>query len=281
MLGQSLILTLKQNGFKEIYMISKTKNIVLDDVNLIQLNDLESRSLDFYCFFHCAAEVNVNLCEKDFKHAIHSNVDYTRLLFSKIKSEKLFYISTDAVYDGFIGDYKEVDNTSPINNYAQSKLLGEKVVDELAEKYYIIRTNIFGRNSKNKNSLFEWGENEIKQGKNIPGYTNMFFNPLYVGHLAQVLIEIMRNNLNFGIYNIGSSEYISKYIFLQLEAEFLNCNQKLIQPIEYVTQKDCAARPINTTLNCSKLLKKMPNLDLSIQRSFSILKQEYRKYEKN
>ncbi len=275
MLGQSLILTLKQNGFKEIYMISKTKNIMLDDVNLIQLNDLESRSLNFYCFFHCAAEVNVNLCEKDFKHAIHSNVDYTRLLFSKIKSEKLFYISTDAVYDGFIGDYKEVDNTSPINNYAKSKLLGEKVVDELAEKYYIIRTNIFGRNSKNKNSLFEWGENEIKQGKNIPGYTNMFFNPLYVGHLAQVLFELMGSNLNFGIYNVGSSDYISKYDFLQQEAEFLDCNQELIQPIEYVPQNDNVVRPLNTTLNCNKLLKEMPNLDLSIKKSFSMLKKDY------
>ena len=55
------------------------------------------------------------------------------------ESTKLIYISTDFVYEGTIGNYKETDPVLPVNGYAWSKLGGECSV-KLYENSLIIRT---------------------------------------------------------------------------------------------------------------------------------------------
>jgi dTDP-4-dehydrorhamnose reductase len=277
MLGQALLIEILNKHGYEIYFISHSKSFTNSIANQLTLRDLVNHQ--FYAFFHCAAEVNVNLCENDLEHAKSVNCEYTKLLFENVVSEFSFYISTDSVYEGDIGNYNEMSDVRPVNNYATSKLMGEIVASNYTNNLYIIRTNIFGENSKSKSSIFEWAKSELLIGNSIPGFSNIFFNPLSVSHLSLILLSMLEEKIKFGTYNIGSDSYLSKYEFLVKVAEFLGVNSELVKPTEFVTSYGVANRPINTTMNCDKIKQNLINLDLSFQTSLDLLMKT--KNEKN
>ena len=68
---------------------------------------------------------------------------------------RLLHVSSDAVFDGKQGMYAEDDIMNPINTYAKSKMLGERLISENLENYVIIRTSFYGFHSQNK-FLFNW-----------------------------------------------------------------------------------------------------------------------------
>ena len=269
MLGKVLVEYLALNEEYKIYNISYSKHVISSSVFSLSYENLENHSFD--AFFHCAAEVNVNLCENDFKHAVNSNSEYTRLLFLKVKASKYIYISTDSVYKGDVGNFNESAEISPLNNYAKSKLMGELEATKLTRNLYIIRTNIFGNNSKSQSSLYEWAKRELLLKNAINGFVNIYFNPLSVKHLAEILIQLINNYVPFGVYNLGSNELLSKYDFLIKVSNLLSANENLIIPTDYQFSEGIAKRPLNTTLDCTKIKKLIKNLDLSIDKSFALL----------
>ena len=270
MLGTALMAAYSREEDYEVFYISHSDHDLEKNKNRLILGELDSHQ--FYAYYHCAAEINVNLCETDFEHAIKSNVDYTRELFKKVNALKYFYISTDSVYQGNKGDYKETDEVNPVNKYALSKLLGEKEALGSSKKVYVIRTNIFGLSSKSGSSLFEWAKRELELGNSINGFTNVYFNPLSVPHLSFVLKEMADKDISNGIYNIGCSSFISKYYFLVKVAEFIGIKKENISRTIYTSSHGTAQRPINTTLDCSKLIGQMGSIDLSIEKSFEFIK---------
>jgi dTDP-4-dehydrorhamnose reductase len=270
MLGSALSAELSKQENVHIYYISHSSHIIHNFNNRVTVDELDGHQ--FYAFYHCAAEINVNLCETDYDQAIRSNAEYTEELFKKVNASKYFYISTDSVYQGIRGNYKESDEVMPVNNYALSKLLGEKIALESRINVFVIRTNIFGLSSKTKSSLFEWAKSELEQGKSINGYTNIFFNPLSVNHLAHILWEMADCSIEFGVYNIGCSLFLSKYEFLVKVAKYIGISQDMVCPKIYEVSDGLAPRPLNTTLNCSKLCDQISGIDLSIEKSFKDLK---------
>ena len=277
MLGKALLTELHKSLSYEIYCVSKSNSRSYDYVKLIAPDEIEG--LKFEAFFHCAAEVNVNLCEKDFNHAIQSNCEYARFLFERVDANFNFFISTDSVYEGKTGNYKETDETKPVNNYAMSKLKGENTIRKIVDNLYVIRTNIIGDNSKNNSSLFEWANRELIRGKTINGFSNIYFNPLSVQHLSVVLLNMLKEKIPFGIYNIGCEKVISKYDFLLSVAILIGVDPSLIVPTEYIPSSEYAQRPMNTSVNCNKIKNHIKNLDLSLHTSLQMLIQS--KNEKN
>ncbi len=277
MLGQALVKELLNKSAFAIYYVSNSNTYSIQGANFLNIEELKAHN--FYAFFHCAAEVNVNLCENDILHAKKSNYYYTKLLFKKVNSQYNFFISTDSVYEGIEGNYGELDKTKPINNYALSKLMGEKAAFNAKNNLYIIRTNIVGENSKSKKSLFEWARFELLSGNSIKGYSNIFFNPLSVQHLSLVMLLMLEKKVQFGIYNLGSDTYISKYDFLIEVANLFGISPSKIEPEEFKVTSEIARRPMNTTLNCEKIKQQLINLDLSFKTSLGLLSKSI--YEQN
>jgi dTDP-4-dehydrorhamnose reductase len=283
MLGKSIYNYFNKFNNFEIFGFSRNKNAFINNVQFLNLNELTSNSFIFESVIHCAAEIDVNACEKNKQLAFESNVDFTQIIFSKIIAKSYFYISTDSIYDGNIGSYNENSVTNPINYYAETKLLGEKIVRKYVNNFYILRTNIYGYNSPMKNSLFEWCYKELKQGNKINGYDNMYFNPLYTGQVASLIEEIIKKKVNFGVYNIGANNIISKYDFLKKVAIKFGFNTNLINKIPYDQTNFDVKRPLNTTLVNSKIKLDLPFFDFSLDFGFQKLIGEFKneKDEKN
>ncbi len=122
----------------------------------------------------------------------------------------LINISTDCVFDGAKGNYKEEDISNASDLYGRSKSLGE--VNN--QRCLTIRTSIIGRELFTKNSLVEWflSNEEVR----IKGFVNAIYSGFPTIILAEIISELLRHqNFLAGLYHV-SSEPINKYELLKL-----------------------------------------------------------------
>jgi dTDP-4-dehydrorhamnose reductase len=126
---------------------------------------------------------------------------------SKIKS-RLIHFSTDCVFDGKKGNYKETFLPNSTDLYGLSKTLGE-----VSNKNSLtLRTSIIGHEFNNKFGLLEWF---LSQKKKCDGYSECYFSGFPTIEIYSILLKIIKNKKLSGIYHL-SSKKISKFLLLQL-----------------------------------------------------------------
>jgi dTDP-4-dehydrorhamnose reductase len=212
---------------------------------------------------HCAACTDVDACERDRDYTRRLHVESTGNLASHDSGRVQFvYISTDSVFDGNQGDYREEDPVGPLNYYARTKQEGEGAAREKNPDAAIIRTNIFGFHRPAGKSLAEWALENLEQGKDISGFRDILFNPIYTKHLAKIIKVIIENRIK-GILNVAGHPYLSKYDFLRELAKTFGFPVHKVLPGVSTTVKFSAPRPRDTTLNLDRLagiVKTVPGL---------------------
>tara|TARA_B100000965_G_C19594056_1_gene759313 strand:+ start:528 stop:1394 length:867 start_codon:yes stop_codon:yes gene_type:complete len=150
---------------------------------------------------------------------------------------KLIHLSTDCVFSGNKGNYKESDNPDPIDKYGESKLLGE--INE--GNSLTIRTSFIGPELFNKKSLFEWVKSQ--KNKEIDGFENAIYSGLTTLEFARIIEDIIdkHQNLN-GIWQISSNP-ISKFDLIEMINKKFNLN---------ITINRNSSFKCNRSLNSSK-----------------------------
>lgn len=225
---------------------------------------------------HSAALTNVDLCEQEVVKAYNFNSKVTEnlaILCKKLKI-KMIYLSSDQIYNGKKRAYKEDDKISPINIYGLTKFLGESYIRSNLKKFLIIRTNFFGLGTKSRKSLSDFILDNLKKKRKIYMYTDVFFNPLYVGSLIEYIFKLESLNLT-GIFNLTSDQKISKYRFAVNIAKKFKLEKKLIIPSKISTKKNQAPRPLNMFLINKKLKKTLKIAKININNEISKLKDNY------
>ena len=121
-------------------------------------------------------------CEVDREGAWRTNALGPKNVASaaRISAAKLIYVSTDYVFDGERGMYREDDPTSPINYYGESKLAGERFVQEICQDYVIARTSVlYGWNPVRQNFV-TWAVDEMKKGNRINIVNDQYTSPTLI-----------------------------------------------------------------------------------------------------
>jgi dTDP-4-dehydrorhamnose reductase len=137
----------------------------------------------------------------------------------------LIYVSTDYVFNGEKGLYREEDTPNPINYYGYTKLMGEAFVRQYAKSWCIARTSV----------IYGWGGTK----------------------LAQMLIEIAERRLK-GILHTSGASRASRYEFAKKLADTFNLNPNVIAPAKMIELQWKARRPKDLSLDttkCSSILK--------------------------
>ncbi|HDH00202.1 MAG TPA: UDP-4-amino-4,6-dideoxy-N-acetyl-beta-L-altrosamine transaminase [Nitrospirae bacterium] len=246
------------------------KGIRTGSCNMLHKDAVEQSISEFdpSVIIHCASLTNVDTCETDKELADSLNVRATRYLTECAvgRDIKLIYISTDSVYDGTDGNFSEDAPTNPLNYYGLSKLEGEREIKK-NKNSLILRTNIFGWNIQEKNSLGEWILSELQAGREIKCFKDVFFSSIYTLELARIIDIAIRKDLT-GTYNCGASDSCSKYEFAQKIADRFNLDRTLINPISIDNFKFTANRGKQLSLDVNKLENtldyKLPSIDQSI-----------------
>jgi dTDP-4-dehydrorhamnose reductase len=204
---------------------------------------------------NCAALTNLEECEKHPGQAKILNVTLARDLAEDCKRRniRLIHLSTDAVFDGTKeGAYTEEDQPNPQSIYAQTKLDGERAVQEVYPQAIIARVNFFGWSLSGRRSLAEFFFNNLSEGKSVNGFTDVIFCPMWVTHLSQTLLAMLDKNLS-GLYHVVGSQAINKYQFGQEVARRFGLQEKLILPLSVEDSDLTAKRSHNLLLSIHKL----------------------------
>ena len=169
----------------------------------------------------------------------------------------LLHISTDFVFDGTKkSPYTEVDIPNPTGVYGQTKLEGEKAVQEICAKHYIVRTSWV---------YSQFGNNFLKtmlrlasEKDSLSVVNDQIGTPTNAVDLATALIAIIENsrqypaNNNYGIYNFSNEGQCSWYDFAQKIFEVNNISINL-QAIPTTSFPTAAKRPAYSVLDKSKI----------------------------
>lgn len=168
----------------------------------------------------------------------------------------LINISTDCVFDGAKGNYKEEDISNASDLYGRSKSLGE--VNN--QRCLTIRTSIIGRELFTKNSLVEWFLSN--EGARIKGFVNAIYSGFPTIILAEIISELLRHqNFLEGLYHV-SSEPINKYELLKLLKKAFQIKVE-IEPFEEFK--------IDRSLNSDKFRKQTNFAPLSWEEMITIM----------
>jgi dTDP-4-dehydrorhamnose reductase len=110
------------------------------------------------------------------------------------RGARVVHISTDGVFSGGRGNYRETDVPDPDDAYCRSKLAGELAAPDLT-----LRTSFFGRTSRGQ-GLFEWLM--AQRGPTVDGYTDYRFSGLAAPLLADLVANAIERQLE-GVYHVG------------------------------------------------------------------------------
>ncbi len=243
--------------------------IGVDKIDILRPHSFEMRQIDLLSpdaaaraldevqpqwVIHCAALANVDACEEQPELARRLNAELPGQLATETarRGVRLVHLSTDAVFDGVVGDYKEGDPTNPLSHYARTKLEGEQAVLAADPEAIVARVNFFGWSQSGNRSLAEFFFYNLSQSAPVNGFADVYFCPLLANHLAEVLLEMLAKGLH-GLYHVVSPEKLSKYDFGVRLAHTFGLDAGLITPIPVAQAGLKAARSPNITLNTDKL----------------------------
>jgi dTDP-4-dehydrorhamnose reductase len=277
LLGATLTLEALDAAY-ETAAISHSHPVTFPDAETIgaDLTDAEA-ALDVIGRFrpqwvvHCAALVDVDRCEASPEEATRCNVDMTRnvAVAAKRFGAGLVYVSTDSVFDGTTGGYREDDQPAPVNAYARSKLDGEMAAIEGHGHPLIVRTNIYGWNATEKLSLAEWILGRLESSQKVPGFSDVLFTPILVNDLSVLIFRMMEMRLT-GLYHVAGSEVCSKRDFACAVARVFGFDEGLVEVASIEDSELRAPRPANASLRTEKIARTlgqpMPDLSSGLRR---------------
>lgn len=201
---------------------------------------------------HCAAYTAVDGAEDNEEICRNINTEGTKYI-AKVCREldcKMMYISTDYVFDGQ-GDrpWEPDDERHPLNVYGQTKCEGEEAVEEILDKYFIVRIAwVFGLNGKNFiKTMLNLGKTRDK----ITVVSDQIGSPTYTYDLAKLLVDMVQTE-EYGKYHATNEGLCSWYEFA---CEIFK-QAGIAVEVTPVTSEEYPAkakRPFNSRMNKDKL----------------------------
>lgn len=206
---------------------------------------------------HCGAISKPDECELNKENAFRTNVTGTLYLLNAAYKLRSFFVflSTDFVFDGKSGMYKEEDVRKAVNYYGETKILAEDEVMKYSFGWAIVRTVlVYGKRFLNRDNIVTNVAGKLKKGEELKIFNDQVRTPTYVEDLAAGIVSIIEKKAT-GIYHISGDDVLTPYEIAFAVANHLKLNSSLIQK---VTEKDFdqpARRPLKTGLDISKAKK--------------------------
>ena len=223
-----------------------------DTVFYDTLNPNDDRNFDVVAFapdviVHCGALTHVDYCETNVQESYDKTVQSTINLIALAKrcNARMVYISTDYVFDGKNGPYREDGPINPLCVYARHKLEGEQRVLAEVEGPLVLRvTNVYGNEVRGKNfvaRIVEQAKNKQKLTLKLP--YDQYASPANAWDIARCMFLLLRDGKQ-GVYNIGGTDYLNRVeLALRVLSYFPGAEYDLI-PMTTAQLNQPAARPL-------------------------------------
>ena len=220
---------------------------------------------------HTAALTNVDECETNKELAYKINAEGTKKVaeIAKELGSFLIYVSTDYVFSGDKGKYKEEDEPNPIDYYGYTKLLGEKYCECIARPCVIYGA----KPASGKVNFALWLMNNLRNEEEVKIVTDQFITPTLNTNLAKMLLGVAERELK-GIFHLAGATRVSRYDFALRIAKEFELDESLITPSRMAEMKWIASRPKDSSLDTSKASKYLKEKPYDLDKALENLKGE-------
>lgn len=253
-LGGHLYKHLKREAFEVVgtHCNSKQSGTLHFNLEHMGLDDLIPDAHPTYVIVALAANPRPELTTQDLEYAYKINVEKTKKLLDDCFRRNIIpiYISTDNVFDGKQGNYRETDRTNPLNSYGAMKYEVENHIFSHSEPYLLLRMGkVFG--IQNDNTLILETLSALKSGKRMVCATDQVFSPCYAMDLYDFVRDAIRHNY-LGVFHLASVKPTTRYEVAKTMAEYFKVKNAEIIPckINEIGLKE--QRPLKIDLNIAK-----------------------------
>jgi dTDP-4-dehydrorhamnose reductase len=208
---------------------------------------------------HCGAISKPDECEQNKREAFLANVTGTiNLLEASAQGNTHFiFLSTDFVFSGEKGFYREDDERTPVNYYGETKMLAEDEVMKYRFPWTIVRmVLVYGRTFSGRENIVTNTAKALQEGRPLKIFTDQVRTPTYVEDLAAGLVAIIEEKAT-GIYHLAGEDLKTPYDIALETAQLLNHDTALITAVKAEEFHQPARRPANTSFDISKAKKEL------------------------
>lgn len=196
---------------------------------------------------HCGAMTHVDNCElqpgESYRQTVQSTINLVQV--AKECNARFVYMSTDYVFDGKNGPYREEDEVNPLSVYGRHKLEAEQyALNEIPGTLVLRVTNIYGNEARGKNFIARIVQQcKDKQKLTLKLPYDQYACPTNAWDIARCMYLLLRDNKT-GIYHIGGTDYTNRVqLALRVLQYFPGAEYDLI-PMSTEDLKQPAARPL-------------------------------------
>ena len=200
---------------------------------------------------HLAALADVGTAERERDLATAINVTATEDLADLClgTDARLLLVSTEYVFDGRQGPYREDDLPRPTTHYGKTKLDAEYAVARLGSRGAILRTSIvYGWPAPGRRNFVPYLVERLQRGEACPASPEVMRSPIYVERLADGIAGLAQD-FRPGIHHLAGRDWVSMYDFSLAVAEAFGMGKNLVVP-----KDDPTANPDRLGLDSSRTL---------------------------
>jgi dTDP-4-dehydrorhamnose reductase len=286
LLGQKLLHKLRMDSSVQLIATSKGENRVSEkegytyfDLDITN-NDAVSKRIASekpQVVINTAAMTNVDLCEENKSECDALNVEAVQYLTDACEKmdAHLIQISTDFIFDGEDGPYKETDKPNPLSYYGFSKLKSENILKQSNCDWTILRTIIvFGVGEKlSKGNIVLWAKGALEKAEPLNIIDDQFRAPTLAEDLADICILAAKKKA-FGIFNASGKDIMSIYEIVERIAKHYGNSTGNLNKISTATLKQKAGRPPKTGFILDKSRKELGYNPHSFEECLIIIDQQ-------
>lgn len=215
---------------------------------------------------HCGALTHVDYCEQHPEESQRLTIQSTKevIRLARHSNAKVVFISTDYIFDGEHGPYKEDAEARPLSIYGQHKWEAEQLIAQSGLEHLILRiTNVYGDEERGKNFVSRIID-QAKSGQHLTLKLpiDQYATPINAADIARAMFLLLRD-AKAGVYNIASTDYLNRVqLALRILKYFPEATYDLF-PLTTPELKQPAARPLQGGLKSEKFLSQYPDFVFS------------------
>ncbi|MCB0430185.1 MAG: SDR family oxidoreductase [Flavobacteriales bacterium] len=231
---------------------------------------------------HTAAMTNVDACETNREACWDVNVNAVEYLIEACKplGTHFIHLSTDFVFDGQNGPYREEDAVNPLSHYAASKVASEKLVSASGLPWAIIRTIIiYGVcEGMSRSNIVLWVKGALAKGEPLNIVNDQYRMPTLAEDLAVACISAGMKKAT-GIFHVSGNEMMNMVQLAKKVAHFFEEDELLIREITSDSLNQAAKRPPKTGFVLTKAMEQLDYKPTSFAKGLALLAEQLKELE--
>lgn len=200
-----------------------------------------------------AAMNDVDRCEVERDLAWQVNAGSTGSL-ARVATDigaRYLFVSTDSVFDGEKGRYREQDVPRPVNYYGETKLAGEHAVLAATADHLVVRPSLlYGWDDRHLN-IATWVLGSARDGKPIDVATDRIGSPTFADSLAAGILQLLKVP-DGGVYHLAGADGMSRYDFAVRLVNAFGLDPAMVKPVRSADLHLKTPRPADSSLSSAK-----------------------------